>query len=122
MSQQIEIEFKNLLTKTQYEQLLRAFSIRDEQIHKQINHYFDTPEQHLKNLASGLRIRIFDHAIECTLKEKSAEHQHLETTDLLTTAQALQRNQISESYLRPNSEHSETQESTPEHTGDTNQV
>ena len=90
MSQQIEIEFKNLLTKTQYEQLLRAFSIRDEQIHKQINHYFDTPEQHLKNLASGLRIRIFDHAIECTLKEKSAEHQHLETTDLLTTAQAEQ--------------------------------
>ena len=88
MSQQIEIEIKNLLTKAQYEQLLRAFSIRDEQIHKQINHYFDTPEQHLKNLASGLRIRIFDHAIECTLKEKSAEHQHLETTDMLTTAQA----------------------------------
>ena len=88
MAQQIEIEFKNLLTKQQYEVLLNAFSIEDSQIHRQINHYFDTPTQHLKNLSSGLRIRIMETEIECTLKEKSAEHQHLETTDIMNEKQA----------------------------------
>ena len=90
MSQEIEIEFKNLLTKEQYEQLLVAFHVDSSQIHRQVNHYFDTPEQHLKNLASGLRIRQFDDAIECTLKEKSSAHQHLETTDPFTQQQAEQ--------------------------------
>lgn len=90
MSQQIEIEFKNLLTKEQYERLLLAFSVETSQIERQINHYFDTPEQHLKNLQSGLRIRMTGENIECTLKEKTAEHQHLETTEQLNTKQAEQ--------------------------------
>lgn len=90
MSQQIEIEFKNLLTKEQYEKLLLAFSVETSQIERQVNHYFDTPEQHLKNLQSGLRIRMVGENIECTLKEKTAEHQHLETTEQLNTKQAEQ--------------------------------
>lgn len=90
MSQQIEIEFKNLLTKEQYEQLLLTFSVETAQIERQINHYFDTPAQHLKKHASGLRIRMVGPAIECTLKEKTAEHQHLETTEQLSTRQAEQ--------------------------------
>ena len=53
MSQEIEIEFKNLLTKAQYEQLLEVFSISASQIHRQVNHYFDTPDQHLKKLSSA---------------------------------------------------------------------
>ncbi|MEK4424185.1 CYTH domain-containing protein [Solibacillus sp. FSL K6-1523] len=90
MSQQIEIEFKNLLTKEQYERLLLEFSVEATQIERQVNHYFDTPEQHLKNLHSGLRIRTVSENIECTLKEKTAEHQHLETTEQLNTKQAEQ--------------------------------
>jgi len=89
MSQQIEIEFKNVLTKEQYEQLLKTFNIQQTQIHLQANHYFDTPEHHLKTLFSGLRIRQIDNYYECTLKEKSAEHEHLETTDVLDKQQAL---------------------------------
>lgn len=88
MSQQIEIEFKNLLTKEQYETLLAAFEVAPQQIVRQVNHYFDTPTAHLKQLASGLRIRQFPDEIECTLKEKSGEHAHLETTDSLTKEQA----------------------------------
>ncbi|MEK5230860.1 CYTH domain-containing protein [Lysinibacillus sp. FSL K6-0232] len=88
MTQEIEIEFKNLLTKQQYEQLLQAFHINTNTIHRQINHYFDTPTQTLKNLQSGLRIRQISHYYECTLKEKNAEHAHLETTDELTAEQA----------------------------------
>ncbi|MEK3764767.1 CYTH domain-containing protein [Solibacillus sp. FSL K6-4121] len=88
MTQHIEIEFKNILTKTQYEDLLQAFSIQPEQIIRQVNHYFDTSGNHLKQLQSALRIREYGETIECTLKEKTSEHQHLETTDYITREQA----------------------------------
>jgi len=88
MTQEIEIEFKNLLTKQQYEQLLQDFHINKNAIHRQTNHYFDTPTQAIRNLQSGLRIRQIGDYYECTLKEKNAEHAHLETTDELTAAQA----------------------------------
>ena len=84
MSQQMEIEFKNLLTKDEYTRLLTFFNIRPEQIVRQENHYFDTPNYDLKNAASGLRIRVLPNYIECTLKERSSENAHLETTDILT--------------------------------------
>lgn len=88
MAQQIEIEFKNLLTKQQYEQLLQKFQIPKEAIKRQTNHYFDTPDHLLRNLKSGLRIRQIGSYFECTLKEKSAEHAHIETTDELSAEQA----------------------------------
>jgi uncharacterized protein YjbK len=89
MAQEIEIEFKNMLTKEQYEQLLVTFAINKADIKHQVNHYFDTPDWHLKNLSSGLRVRIVDHQhYECTLKQKTSTHTHLETTDILSKAQA----------------------------------
>ena len=88
MAQQLEIEFKNLLTKQQYEQLLQTFQIPKDTIKRQTNHYFDTPTNALRNIKSGLRIRQIGCYYECTLKEKSAEHAHLETTDELTAKQA----------------------------------
>ncbi|QDQ01435.1 CYTH domain-containing protein [Lysinibacillus fusiformis] len=88
MSQQLEIEFKNLLTKQQYEQLLKDFHIHDNAIHRQTNHYYDTPLHALRNLKSGLRIRQIDNYYECTLKERTAAHEHLETTNELSAEQA----------------------------------
>lgn len=88
MTQEIEIEFKNLLTKKQYEMLLKEFEIDDSKIIRQTNHYFDTPEWHLKTLHAGLRIRETKSSIVCTLKEKTAENTHLETTDSLSSNEA----------------------------------
>ena len=90
MSQEIEIEFKNMLTKEQYESLLQHFHVQPEQIKYQVNHYFDTESWQLKQLMSGLRIRQIDNYFECTLKEKTSENTHLETTDILTQEQAEQ--------------------------------
>lgn len=87
MSNQYEIEFKNMLSKDQYLQLLKEFSIKDDQILRQANHYLDTKVGHLKNLSSALRIREKKNRILCTLKERTAEHTHLETTDVLTEQQ-----------------------------------
>lgn len=88
MSHGIEIEFKNMLSKTKYDELLTAFDIQEEEVVRQENHYFDTADFQLKAIESGLRIRILPNKIECTLKEKSSDHTHIETTDLLTEEQA----------------------------------
>lgn len=86
--QHIEIEFKNLLTKEEYEHLLQHFKVERAQIIPQANHYFETPGGHLKNAMSGLRIRQIGDYYECTLKEKSSAHGHLETTVEITKEQA----------------------------------
>ena len=88
MTHEIEIEFKNMLTKEQYDLLLQHFHIQPEQIKYQVNHYFDTESWHLKQLMSGLRIRQIGDRFECTLKEKTTDNAHLETTDPLTKEQA----------------------------------
>lgn len=88
MSETIEIEFKNLLTKVEYEKLLKVFKVKDEQIISQINHYFDTPEFTLKELGSALRIREKDNQYEMTLKQPAAIGL-LETTQTLSKEEFL---------------------------------
>ena len=41
MSETIEIEFKNLLTKVEYENLLKTFNVKEKDIVIQSNHYLD---------------------------------------------------------------------------------
>jgi uncharacterized protein YjbK len=83
MSETIEIEFKNLLTKVEYENLLKTFNVKEKDIVMQSNHYFDTPEFALKNLGSALRIREKKNNFELTLKQPAAVGL-LETTQLLS--------------------------------------
>ncbi|WP_342430265.1 CYTH domain-containing protein [Neobacillus sp. FSL H8-0543] len=82
MSETIEIEFKNMLTKSEYEKLLDTFKITETQIFSQENHYFDTPDFALKHKESALRIRVKENIYEMTLKQP---HQIglLETTQIL---------------------------------------
>ncbi len=82
MSQNIEIEFKNMLTKAEYERLIREFQIDNKQIFSQENFYFDTPEFALKGARSALRIRKKDGTYEMTLKQPA-------TVGLLETNQFL---------------------------------
>ncbi|MDZ5712997.1 CYTH domain-containing protein [Jeotgalibacillus haloalkalitolerans] len=65
--QELEIEFKNLLTKSEYIKLYEDFEM-DEPV-KQINHYFDTPLFHLKDAHSALRIREKSGKLTLTLKQ-----------------------------------------------------
>ena len=82
MSETIEIEFKNMLTKSEYEILLNKFRITESQLFTQENHYFDTPNFALKHKGSALRIRVKKNLYEMTLKQP---HQVglLETTQIL---------------------------------------
>lgn len=89
MSQNIEIEFKNMLTKVEYEKLLKEFNIDMQQIFSQENHYFDTNEFALKTFGSALRIRKKPGGCEMTLKQP-ADIGLLETNQDLSEEEAFQ--------------------------------
>ena len=72
MNQHLEIEFKNLLTKEEYDRILKSeFSDGNEQKITQSNHYFDTKHHELKAITSALRIRKTDSFNELTIKSPS---------------------------------------------------
>jgi uncharacterized protein YjbK len=83
LSQQIEIEYKNLITEEEYRRLHNYFKIEESHIKKQTNHYFDTQDFFLKNKQSALRIREKGNKFELTLKQPR-EVGLLETNQILT--------------------------------------
>lgn len=87
MSEEIEIEFKNLLTEKEYQTLLYSFNATENELFTQINSYFDTPDWDLKKLHAGLRIRLLPDSAELTLKTPFENHL-LETTDSLSLIEA----------------------------------
>lgn len=90
LEQNLEIEFKNLLTKSEYDTLLQTvFSDGNQKKIVQQNYYFDTKDHQLKNQHSALRIRKTDSFNELTLKVPSQGH-------LLETNLSLRDNVCSE--------------------------
>lgn len=65
MHKNIEIEYKLLLTKDQYELLKPQFG---NHVYQQTNYYFDTPDELLRNLRITLRVRLKGDHYEFTLK------------------------------------------------------
>ena len=84
MAQEIEIEFKNLVTQDEFSHLISHFHINDEDFTSQDNHYFDTPDYQLKDNQSALRIRHKSGTYTLTLKTPLKE-------DLLETNQQLSK-------------------------------
>lgn len=87
MSQEIEIECKNMLTTQEFEQLCSHFEIGGSDFTRQDNHYFDTPEFMLKNKGCALRIREKNNRSTLTLKQPYPDGL-LETHQSLTGEQA----------------------------------
>ncbi|MBO8156289.1 MAG: CYTH domain-containing protein [Bacillaceae bacterium] len=86
--QEIEIEFKNLLTKKEYQDLIDQLHLNRFLNKKQINYYFETEDFQLKQHQAALRIRQKDGKFQCTLKQPVAEGL-LETHDWLTEEEFL---------------------------------
>lgn len=83
MEKNIEIEFKNILTKAEYIELLNHFQVKETELFKQENHYFDTKNFELKERSSALRIRKKQSGYELTLKQP-CDDGLLETNKQLT--------------------------------------
>lgn len=81
MSQEIEIEYKTLLTKEEFEEIKKSLPFPTHAV-EQTNYYFETRQFHLKENRSALRIREKEGGYTLTLKEPHAEG-ILETHDSL---------------------------------------
>ncbi|XQY92818.1 CYTH domain-containing protein [Metabacillus sp. HB246100] len=88
MSQEIEIEFKNILTREEFYRIKSHFQLREEQFFMQENHYFDTLTFSLKERGSALRIRKKKNGYVITLKEP-APVGILETHQIVSETEAL---------------------------------
>ena len=62
----LEIEFKTLLTKEEYDSLKDFF--KEQPPVRQTNHYIDTPDQLIRKEKMALRVRTFTNQAELTLK------------------------------------------------------
>ncbi len=87
MNQHIEIEYKNLLNKQDFERLVQFFKIEPNQFFTQQNHYFDTADFALKSQGTALRIREKNETYELTSKQPAAEGK-LETNQDITKQEA----------------------------------
>jgi uncharacterized protein YjbK len=72
MTQEIEIEYKNLLTRAEFERLSKAYGLTPEDFVLQHNDYFDTVDFQLKKRGAALRIREKENEFVLTLKEPNA--------------------------------------------------
>ncbi|SHG30789.1 CYTH domain-containing protein [Ornithinibacillus halophilus] len=88
MTQEIEIEFKNLLTEHEYNQLLTALPFPNKAF-SQTNYYFETDDFQLKEKSSALRIREKQGKYQLTLKQPHGDGL-LETHDSLTKEEAFE--------------------------------
>lgn len=69
MKQEVEIEFKNMLTYEEFQNVISYFKIKEQDFKKQENFYFDSPNFILAKHSSALRIRCKNDAYELTLKQ-----------------------------------------------------
>jgi len=86
MRQEMEIEFKNLLSAEEYDRLLDSYT-DGSAIVWQANDYFDTPSFEIRAKGAALRVREKKDGLVLTLKEPSGEGL-LETHVNLTSSEA----------------------------------
>lgn len=96
MNEQLEIEFKTILTKEEYQSLQFFFDFSESDFFIQENYYYDTEDKRLAHLNSGLRIRLLPDSAECTLKTPLGLDK-IETTDFISFhcgKELIKKNQI----------------------------
>ena len=74
---EIEIEFKNLLTKDQYASLFEKYDLKNSEEIINKNFYYDDANESFKKIGAALRIRYTNKKTEMTLKVKG-ETQNVE--------------------------------------------
>ena len=74
---EIEIEFKNLLTKDQYASLFKKYDLKNSEEIINKNFYYDDADESFKKIRAALRIRYTNKKTEMTLKVKG-ETQNIE--------------------------------------------
>ncbi|MFJ8067295.1 CYTH domain-containing protein [Psychrobacillus sp. NPDC096426] len=84
MQSEREIEFKNLLTKEEFQAIVAFLGLTTTDFQTQTNYYFDTPENYFKEKKMGFRLRVLPNRNELTLKTPVQEHVMDEQTKTLS--------------------------------------
>lgn len=94
MKNHLEIEYKTLLTKSEYLRLLSDFS--DISPVLQTNHYIDTPDLDMRKHRFSLRIRTLEEIAELTLKipQEVGNQEYNQVLDIHTAQQLLENFQL----------------------------
>ncbi|VEF48687.1 adenylate cyclase [Bacillus freudenreichii] len=87
MGRNIEIEFKNMVSKENFNKILHFFQVSEKKFITQKNHYFDTEDLSLGKRKSALRIREVNNGFELTFK-KAVEVGVLEVNQSVSFDQA----------------------------------
>lgn len=91
MTQEVEIEFKNLVTKADFYKLINIFKVDSSEFKSQRNYYFDTADFQLKAHNCALRIREKHGVYTLTLKQPNK-------IGLLETHQTIDRNEAQKAF------------------------
>ncbi|MEG3142752.1 CYTH domain-containing protein [Streptococcus sp. 2A/TPW/M5] len=105
----LEIEYKTLLDKEEYQSLLPLFA--DTELVVQTNHYIDTPDQLIRKEKMALRVRTFTDQAELTLKVPETVG-HFEYNQALSpeeTKEILQQQQFPDGEIKNLLESKESQ-------------
>lgn len=88
MHTNLEQEFKTMINEEQYNKLIAEFNLENN-IYKQTNYYFDTPNHDLMSIHTVLRIREKTNSFKLTKKERGLnKNEALETHIFLNEQQA----------------------------------
>lgn len=93
MSQEIEIEFKNLINEDEFNLLVSHFKITSDSFFRQHNDYFDTSDFKLKSQHTALRVREKKGFYQLTLKQPH-------TVGLLEIHQNLSAEEVKDFFLK----------------------
>lgn len=96
----LEIEYKTLLDKEEYQSLLPLFA--DTELVVQTNHYIDTPDQLIRKEKMALRVRTFTNQAELTLKvpETVGHFEYNQTLSQKETQAILQHQQFPDGEIK----------------------
>ncbi len=86
--EELEIEFKSLLTREEFERLIEKFDQKDKFV-KQYNYYFDTEDEFILKSESAFRIRLKNDKYKMTYKSKKTANSVIEKSVDLTYEQAM---------------------------------
>ncbi|TYS15817.1 CYTH domain-containing protein [Rossellomorea vietnamensis] len=98
MPEELEIEFKNMLTQGEFNCIKKHFSFTDKDFTLQKNHYFDTLANDLREKQCALRIREKNGKFEFTLKQP-ADGGLLETNQTITEHESSKM--LAEGFIPP---------------------
>ncbi|AMB99632.1 hypothetical protein AWM75_06380 [Aerococcus urinaehominis] len=87
MSEEIEIEFKNMLTQAEYDLIYQSLDLSHVPAIYQVNSYFDQ-EAILADHGIAVRLRLADQQAEITLKHGQLDHQNIEINQPISLSKA----------------------------------